>query len=232
MLGDDVAAGVEQGLGRVLLQGRVVPGLGPDHADLGFGVGLAHAQGEGVDAADDLGDGEGGHVAQDVGLGHGPGHQPGEVAGLVHAAEVGSDVFGALEPGAVLEDHVRELPGDLDDRVHVAEAGGEDQVEAFAGHVAQHPLGVGALGHGLHVGGLDPGKLLELEVGLVVGVGPARVADGGDVDEADLEGLALSRGGFFCRGFGFLGLFLLPAAAEEQACGQRQQADNQKRFEP
>jgi hypothetical protein len=37
--------------------------------------------------------------------------------------------------------------GHLEHGLHVAEGGAEDQLVALAGHVAEHALGVGRLGH-------------------------------------------------------------------------------------
>ena len=155
MLGDDVGALVDQGLGGVRLLARIIPGVDPDHLDLGVGVDLAHGQGERVDAANHLGDREGADIADDVGLGHVAGDGAEHRPALVEARQIGRDVIGALVAGRVLELHVLELLGDLDGRVHEAEGGGEDQVVAVGGQLADDAFGVRPLAYALDEAGLD-----------------------------------------------------------------------------
>ena len=155
VLSDDVSAQIEEPFGGLLLLHGVEPGVGPDDVHLGAGISLPHAEGEGVDAAQDLGDREGGHVADHVRLGHLARHESRQIARLVHAPEVGGGVLGGFVAGAVLEDHIGELSGYGHGGIHEAEAGGEDNVVALLCEVADDALGVGAFGYVLDVGGLN-----------------------------------------------------------------------------
>ena len=102
-----------------------------------------------------------------------------------------------LVAGGVLELHVLEVGRDLEHRLHVAEGGAEDQLVALAGHVAEHALGVGRLGHLLDEAGDDlvAELLLDRLAAVVVREGPAAVADRADVGEGDLQRLGLGRRG-------------------------------------
>ena len=124
-----------------------------------------------------------------------PGDDAGDGAPLVEPRGVGGDVRGALHAGGVLELHVGELAGDVDGGVHEAERGGEDQLVPRPGQLADHPLGIGAFGHVLHIGGLDLVAEMRLDrlPALVVLVAPAEVADGADIDEPDLDRVLLRR---------------------------------------
>ena len=89
----------------------------------------------------------------------------------------------------MFEGHLGKLLGDFQGRVHVAERRGEDQVVLVLGHVADHPLGVGAFGDVLHIVG---GDLVAEFFGqrlapLFMLIRPAVVADRTDVDEADFQ---------------------------------------------
>ena len=172
--------------------GRIEPGVGPDDLHGRLRVGFAHAEGKGVDAADDLGDGEGGDVADQVRLGHRAGDLAGDEARLLDLAEAGADVVGRLESGDMDEGRVGEVLGDVDRRVHVPERRREDDVVAVLGELADHPLGVGRILRDiLLVGGLDVReRFFERQPPLIVGVGPAHVADRADIDEPDFDRLA------------------------------------------
>ena len=192
----------------VSLEG-IEPGVHPDHLGLDLGVHATSTQGEGVDVAEHLGDGEGSHEADDVGLGRHAGQHAGHVGVLVEAPLVVAQVGRGLEAGGVLEEDLRVIPGDLLHRVSEAEGGGEDELVALGHEVPDDSLGVRSLGDLLDVGGLhlvaEPG--LDRLAAEVVGVGPAGVADGAHVDEADLEGLDLGgRSGCGCGRPGRLAL--------------------------
>ncbi len=79
--------------------------------------------------------------------------------------------------------------GDALGRVHEAERGGEHDVGAIVGHLADDALGIGALIDVLDIDGLDPVAegLLESQSALVVLVGPSVIADRADIDEAGLH---------------------------------------------
>ncbi len=189
VVGDHVDTLREQRVRRLALAARVEPRVRPDHLDLGLGIDAAHALREGVDALHDFGNGERGDVAGDVGLGHPAGDDAAEVAPLVEARVVDADVLGHLVAGAVLEGDVRELRRDLDRRVHVAERRREHELAPAGREFPDHALGVRAFGHVLHElrRHLGAQRLFHRLAALVVLVGPAGVADGTHVDEADLE---------------------------------------------
>ena len=137
---------------------------------------------------DDLGDGKGAYVTDLVGLGHRTGDKAVEVVDLVEVGEVGADIVAPLEARAVHESRVGELFAGLDGLVHVAKAGGKDDVALFV----LDELGDGgacfALGNAFDVLGGKPVVLLvELDAGDVMGVGKAQVADGAYVDKAGLD---------------------------------------------
>jgi hypothetical protein len=91
----------------------------------------------------------------------------------------------------MLELHVPEVGSDAQRRLEVAEAGGEDQLDAAGGHLAHHTLGVGAFGYGLDMPRADlvAERAFERAPRLVVLEGPAGLADGADIDETDVERL-------------------------------------------
>ena len=191
MLSDHVRAAVEERLGCLTLGLRVEPGVGPDHAHGRLRIHLTDAEGEGVDTADDLGNREGRDVADLVRLRHRSGELTGDEAWLFDLAEAGADVGSCLEPGDMDERRVREILGDVDRRVHVAERRREDDVVAVLSELADHPLGVSrVLRDVLLVGGLDVRDcFFERESSLIVRVGPAEVADRADIDEPDFDRL-------------------------------------------
>jgi hypothetical protein len=132
VLGEDVGALVGEGLGGVRLLARIVPGIDPDDADLQVGPDGLGAEHEGVDAGDDLGNGEGADIADGPGLRHAGGDLPEDVAPLVEAAGIGGEIGRPLVAGGVLETDVGMAAGDALGRVHEAEGGGEDQPVAGA----------------------------------------------------------------------------------------------------
>ena len=67
------------------------------------------AQGNRVDLADDLGDGEGGDKADLAFATGGAQRHAGQVVGVLGRAEVLSQIVGGLEPGGLLELDVRML---------------------------------------------------------------------------------------------------------------------------
>ena len=147
VLHQHVGAAVEQRLRGFGFLRRVEPLVDPDHLGLDLRVDRLRAQREAVDVADHLGDRDRADDAERVGLGHAAGDHAGHVRALVGAAVVGAHVVGLLVAGGMLELHVLQVGGDLQHRLHVAEGGAEDQLVALAGHVAEHALGVGRLGH-------------------------------------------------------------------------------------
>jgi hypothetical protein len=97
----------------------------------------------------------------------------------------------------MLELHIRELLGNLDDIVAIAEAGGEDQLVAGLGQLAQHAFGIRTFRHVLDDGRLRHGVAQRVlhELGADgVAVIPAIVVGRADQHEADLERLGLREG--------------------------------------
>ncbi len=88
-----------------------------------------------------FGDLERAEIAQRAGLAHHAGDRAEHGAAFVEARVVGRDVVGALEAGAVLELHIREfLDATCKVWLHEAERGGEDQLAALLGEIAEHAL--------------------------------------------------------------------------------------------
>ena len=187
VLGDDVAAHVQEGLGGFLFRGRIVPGLGPDYAYLYVGVHGLCAEGEGVDAADDFGDGEGRHVAEHVGLAHGARDHAGQITRLIDTAEIVGHVFGVLVAGAVQELDLGKILGHFEHGIHVAVAGREDDIKTLAGHVQDDALGILAFSHGLDERGGHAVQGFHGQAALVMGVGISGVAHRGHIDKTDLQ---------------------------------------------
>jgi hypothetical protein len=69
---------------------------------------------------------------------------------------------------------------------------------ALAGQVADHALGIGALGNVFDIAGLHPGAQCRLDglAALVVLLRPARVGNRRDIDKAGLDGFT---GGLWLR---------------------------------
>ena len=193
----DLGAGIEQRGRAVALRGRVMPGVDPADVHGALGAGLLGAQHDRVAQPDLLRDGERGHVAQlgvAVELGAGAGQHAREVLHVLDGTEEVAEVGAVgLVAGEVQEGRVRELLGDRGHRVHVAERGADDEVEALAREAPEDLLRVCALGHELHVRDMGVRHVLaEVLETLVVGLAPAAVVVGSDEDHRDVE-LALHR---------------------------------------
>ena len=233
VLGDDIHPLVEKGFGGFLLFRGTEPGVGPDDVDRGFGIGGTDAEGEGVDAADDLRDGEGGNVADLVGLGRHAGHQAGQEAGLVHAAKDGADVGGRLVAGDVNEPGFGVLLSDGDGGVHEAKAGGDDQVVVLFGKVADDAFGIRPFGHVLDVGSFDA-HLLQHEPALVVGPGPTQVTNRRHIHKGNFEAFLGGSGRLwsFCCLSCFRRLGCLCRLLRRATGSQQERADQENNGEP
>ena len=206
MHGDHVGPSFQQSRGGIAFNRGIEPGEGPVDVNLHVGVDPLRAQGEGVDAPKHLGDREGGHIADLVGLSHSACGDARQVAGLVHAAEVVAEVGVVhLVTAGVLEDHLRVLAGQLLHGVHVAEGGGEDDVGPLVLDEVHHEVAEvrAFLGHALHEQGDAVGVLLGVAAALVMGPRPPGVAYRPHVDEGSLPQIGAI--GLSGRGLGGLG---------------------------
>ena len=190
--GDHVDVLVEQRHGRVALLRRVEPDVEPHDLDARSRVDRAHPEGEGVDALQHLGNRKSGHVAGHVGLRHPARRDARQVAALVVTRVGGRDIGCGLVAGDRLELDVGKVFGDLQRRLHVAEARREDELVALSRQVANYAFGIGAFGHVLDVGCLDLAAQRNFHclTALVVLMDPAGVRQRCDVDEGDLQRIA------------------------------------------
>ena len=182
---DDVGTTIEEGLRSLALNGRVEPGAGPVDGDGGVRVDLAHTEGEGVDAADHLRNGERSHVADLVGLRRCAGGKAGEIASLVDPAEVIAEVGVVAEVASRVEEiDVGELSRQGFHRVHVAEGSRKHGVSAVSDEVSNRLLEFGAaLGNVFDRQQARSSRLSSLLGTAVVGPGPACVPRIGQVHE-------------------------------------------------
>ena len=86
MLGDDVAAHVDQRLRGLAFDGGIIPGVGEEHVHGHVRVDAARAQEVGVHGVDALGDLHGGHIAQVIVLGAQARGDAGQIARFPDAA--------------------------------------------------------------------------------------------------------------------------------------------------
>ncbi|MDQ0589778.1 hypothetical protein QFZ47_003887 [Variovorax paradoxus] len=192
--GDHIGVLVEQRHGGIAFLRRIEPLVEPHHDHLGVRIHGPHAERERVDALQHLGNRKARHVARNVGLRHAAGRDAREVAAFVVARVGGGNVGRALVAGDRFELHVGKVARHLERRLHVAEAGREDQPVALLREVADHALGVGALWHVLDEGGPDLAAERRIDglAALFMLAHPAGIGDRRDVDEADLQRLLRS----------------------------------------
>ncbi len=143
----------------------------------------------------------GAEIAERAGLALHAGDGAEHGAAFMEARIVDGDIVRRLEAGAVFELDVGEFRRDFQRLVHIAVGRGEDQLAALVGEVADHRGGRGVFGDVLDIDGLDlvAERCLQRLAALVMGPGPAEIADRTEEDEADLElflgeGLAAQRG--------------------------------------
>ena len=180
---------IDQRVGRVGFLARIEPGVDPHHFDFGAWVVLVQGQLNRVDIADYFRDREGGDVTDLLGFGHFRCEEAADITTFIGARQVGAEVLVLLVTGGVFEGDFGELLSHFQRWVHVAEGGGEDQIKAALGHVADHAFGVCAFWHVLHIAGFDfiAEFLDQLLATLLVLVGPAVVANRADIDETNLQ---------------------------------------------
>ena len=156
MLGDQLAAVLDQLVGAFLLGGLIVPGAGEGHVHGDGGADGLGTQIEAGVAGNDFGVGEGTHVAH-LGFLSGEfalldhlvqlqtGSHTGQIPALVDGGKgvvVVAQALGVgLGAGGVAELHIGELLGSLDDVILVAEGVGEDDVAAGIGQLAGSIIG-------------------------------------------------------------------------------------------
>ena len=146
MVRDHVGLLSDQGLRRIGFLPRVVPGRGPDDADLNIGIHALRAQRKGIDALKHFRNRERGDVAANVRLRGCAGELARKIAGFIKAPGVVGDVFSGLVARRMLELDVRELLRNLENGIHVAERSREDELVALLREVAQNAFSVGVLG--------------------------------------------------------------------------------------
>ena len=197
VVGEDIRPLRQQAVGGLTLQPRITPAVGPVHAHHGLRVHGPGPQRVGIDALHHLGYRDGRHIGQHPGLA-GIGRQhAGQIARLVVADVVDAHVVGRLEAGIALEAHRRILARHPDDGVHEAIGGAEHQLAAVGAHLAQHPLGLLALGHTFGRHQLDARAQLLLHV---PGAQRMQVAGGIRVDGAVVQKTNPQRFGRRLRG--------------------------------
>jgi hypothetical protein len=141
--------------GRLGFFGRAEPFVHPHHLGFDLGVHALRAQGEAVDVAQHFRNGHRTHHAQRARLRHAARDDACQVGAFVGAAVVGAHVLACFVACGVLEFHVRKFLAQLLHHVHVAKGGAKNELVALGHQIAQHALSVRALGHALHIGGLD-----------------------------------------------------------------------------
>jgi len=221
VLEQHVGAAVDQAGGGFGFFRWVEPAVHPHHFGLDLGVARLGAEREGVDVADDFRDRDGADHTQRIGLGHLAGNHARHVRAFIGAAVVGAHVLKLLVAGGVFELDTGVVSRHLEHGLHVTKSGAKNQLVALAGHVAQHALGVGRLGHVFHEGGGDlvAKFLFQRLATIVMGKGPAPVANRADIGKGNFQGLGFGRFRSHRRGCGRRrGLFLL-AAAHQRSCG-------------
>ena len=203
MLGNDVAARVEQGNCRALFLLRVKPGVGDFDIHLSIRVYALYAERKSIDTTCNLrifvalrGD-----ITDFVALGLQAGGDTGQVAGLVDTAEVVVEIFAVVFiAGAVGKDDVRMCCSELLHCIHIAIAGAEDNVAAFLDAFGDRGFDRGLvlivdviLADDLVVS--QAKLILHLYDPLIMRVGIAsRILRISDVDYADLDLILCNRG--------------------------------------
>ena len=139
---------VHQRHGGITLPWRVEPFAQPHHPHLCRRVDRAHAQRERIDTLNHLWDGEARHIARLT-------HQSArrhtrQIAPLVVTRIRHRHVGRSFVTRDRFKLHIRKLSCDLQGRLHVAKAGGEDDVSPVACQVANDTLGVWPFGHVFH----------------------------------------------------------------------------------
>ena len=216
VLTEDVRAGRDEALCRLLLLAVIEPGVRPDQSDLCAGVRRLRTERERVGVPDDLRNRERDDVPDDALLRCGTCRHSGEVDPVLSCAEVLRHVLGLGGARCHLELHVRVLLRRCHHRRLKTERRGEDDLVAVSNEALDDLRGLRAFRHELLVRRLDLGAelLLHVQAALVVCLRPAVVVVRTDVDPGGLE-----RRGFLLR----------PRRAGRDAERQEQRDDERER---
>ena len=228
VLQQNVCARVDQGLSGLRLFGGIKPGVDPNDFGFDLGVDALRAEREGIDVAQHFRNREGAHEAERAGFAHLASDHACQIGVLVEASVIDAHVVGGFVAGGMLEFHIGEVFGDFEHRLHVAKAGGENDLVALRGQIANHALGVCAFGHFFDEGGFH----LVAKLGFngfaaeIMREGPACIANRADIDPSRLQRLSFRCGrssGWSRCGRGF---FLFAAA--HQGHGGHGSADSRQ----
>ena len=102
------------------------------------------------DLLEDFGNRNGSDVTQNVRLRHRTGEFAGKITRFIKAGRIVGHVGRSLITRSMLELNVRELLGNLKNRVHVAERGRKDELVALLREVAKHAFAVSSGGNVLY----------------------------------------------------------------------------------
>ncbi len=198
MLGYNVTTLIEQAYCCLLFLSRVIPCSRPDNVNLRFRVYLLNTKGKGVNSSDNLWNWVGGNIANFVRLRHCSCHNSSQIAGLIHPAEVSSDIFSGLVTAAVLEDCVREVLGNCNGGIHESEGCCEDYIITLLSILSYYPLVISSFGNIFGVGRLNAVLFLYKLPSLIMHVCPASISNGAYVNECSFNLFFLFRGGSGC----------------------------------
>ena len=210
----------DERLGGIGFLARIVPSRSPDYANFNIGIDALSAKRIGIDALEDFGNRNGSDVTQNVRLRHRTGEFAGKITRFIKAGRIVGHVGRSLITRSMLELNVRELLGNLKNRVHVAERGRKDELVALLREVAKHAFAVSSGGNVLYRRELYfvAIYLFERDTGEVVLTRPAFLTRRTHIDESHFVGarsfIGGSGSGLFRCGSLF-GCFGFVAAARE-----------------
>src|SRR5919198_1051289 len=193
VLAEDVGAGGDEVLRRLLLLVGREPRVRPDQPDPRARARRLRAERERIRVPNHLGDRERNDVSDDALLRRGSGGHPREVDGVLTGAEVLGEILRLRRARRLLEVHVGVLLRLRHHAVLETERRREDDLVAVADQALDHLTGLRALGdvlleRRLH---LRAERLLDVQPALVVRLRPAAVVVRPNVDPGGLEGSGL-----------------------------------------
>ena len=101
--------------------GRIEPGIQPDHFDGDIRIGVLRPKCEGVDHADNFGNGISGHHAQRVGFADKARSHAGDIGAFIIAGLKITEIFSRSVAAGMNETDVRLLGRQLQSVIHIAE---------------------------------------------------------------------------------------------------------------